>query len=80
MTSRMKRLLVALLLGAGLAAASGAGPVPFIWAGHKQGTACHGTNQVPCRPDPQPDHGNDCGDNSTYPLNSNDHCGEEIPL
>lgn len=75
MTTRMKRLAALLVLGLAVATPTSA------LAGHKQGPGCHGQNQVECRPDPQPTHGNDCGDNSTYPLNSNDHCGnEEIPV
>jgi len=75
MRTRTKRVVAAGMLVLGLAGAQGT-----AWAGHKQGPACHGRNQVVCRPDPQPTHGNDCGDNSKHPLNSNDHCGIAIPL
>lgn len=33
---------------------------------------CHGMNQVICRPDPQPDHGQDC-------LHSDDHRCDVVP-
>jgi hypothetical protein len=73
MKFRFKRLLLATsiasvaLIGQGTAA----------WAGHNQGPECHGANQTPCRPDPQPTHGNDCGcsGNTDNGTNSNDHCG-----
>jgi hypothetical protein len=48
----VKKLLLLVPLAA-LAFASAA------WA-HDARPDCHGANEVPCRPDPQPTHGNDC--------------------
>lgn len=74
MGKRTKRLLAVGFIAFGLALPGNA------IAGQKHGPGCHGVNQVPCRPDPQPDRGNDCGSNSKHPKNSNDHCGEVIPV
>lgn len=71
----IKRVLATSVVAIGLMAPGTA------LAGHEQGPNCHGKNQVPCRADPQPTHGNDCGTNANVPLNSNDHCLIiEIPL
>jgi len=74
MSKRLRRIIAISAL-----AFATVGAPATAWAGHNQGPGCHGANQVPCRPDPQPTHGNDCGSNSTNPLNSDDHCGD-IPL
>jgi hypothetical protein len=38
------------------------------------GNNCHGANQVPCRPDPQPSHGQDCQPHGNNPDGNDDHC------
>jgi hypothetical protein len=77
MSLRTKRFAAVLVLALGVGAQGGT-----AFAGRNHGPVCHGTNQVTCRPDPQPTHGNDCGSNTKHPLNSSDHCMPlvEIPL
>jgi hypothetical protein len=38
------------------------------------GYVCHGANQGPCRPDPQPNHGQDCLPHGNNPDGNDDHC------
>lgn len=53
-----------------------AGQPPF---GNDGPGICHGRNQEPCRPDPQPDHGKDCLPHGRNQDGNDDHCGTPTP-
>jgi hypothetical protein len=43
------------------------------------GNHCHGANQIVCRPDPQPSHGQDCRPHGKNTDGNDDHCASTAP-
>lgn len=76
----MKRIVITLLVVAMMAFA-GAGTTlasPPTDGPPGQGECSHGNSQATCRPDPQPDHGQDCDEHGPFEGGVNeDHCGGE---